>query len=209
MPEFDITPYRTIFFDFDGVVADTNSIKKTNIRNAVSDHLDDEEGIQSFVDFFTGNNGIPREEKVNSVFDRETAEHILKAYGELNRASFTRMKTTPGFHRFFKKCKASGAVIHVLSGGDAGEITEILQQNNADRFDGIFAGPDTKSTHLERLKFDRPALLIGDSRHDHEVAMEFGLDFIFMKKYTQFSKWEEYFRDNQCIKIITNFEELL
>ncbi len=209
MPEIDITPYRTIFFDFDGVVADTNSIKKANIHNAVSDHLDDEEGIQTFVDFFTGNNGIPREEKVNSFFDRETAEQILQNYGEMNRASFTRMKTTPGFHRFFKKCKASGAETYVLSGGDAGEITEILRQNDADRFDGIFAGPDTKSTHLGRLKFHRPALFIGDSRHDHEVATDFGLDFIFMKAFTQFSSWEDYFRENQCKKIVTNFEELL
>jgi phosphoglycolate phosphatase-like HAD superfamily hydrolase len=208
MTEREAMRYRSVFFDFDGVIADTNTVKKENIRQAVSAHLDPERTVE-FISFFTGNNGVPREKKVYAWFDGPTGRKVLQEYAGLNRESFERMGTTPGFKGFFEQCRQSGARIWVLSGGDPGEIRDILRRNGLDLFDGILAGPDTKSEHLRRLDFPRPALLIGDSRHDHEVAMEFELDFIFMYGYTQFADWKSYFHNNRVDKIISNLRELL
>jgi len=208
MPELEGVRYRTVFFDFDGVIADTNTLKRDNMHSAVSKYLEPE-AAREFVTFFTANNGIPREKKVFSRFDQRTGQQILKDYAGLNDRAFERIAPTPGFTRFFEHCRESGARTWILSGGDAGEIRSILRRNGLDKFDGILAGPDTKSDHLSRLTFPRPALLIGDSRHDHEVAVEFDLDFIFMNGYTQFAEWKQYFQKNKIIKIVTNFRELL
>jgi len=208
VPEIEGVRYQTVFFDFDGVIADTNTLKKRNIHASVAKHLAPQPAAE-FVSFFTANNGVPREKKVYSRFDAQTGRQILQDYARRNRESFERISTTPGFELFFQNCQQDGARTWVLSGGDAGEIRAILRRNGLDQFDGILAGPDTKSEHLRRLEYPEPALFIGDSRHDHEVAKEFGLGFIFMSGYTQFAEWKEYFRKNKIDKIISNLGDLL
>ena len=200
--------YKSVFFDFDGVVADTNSLKHRNIHASVSGHLGPLSAAE-FVSFFTANNGIPREHKIYSWFDSRTGQAILQEYARRNRESFTRVGTTPGFARFFQRCCDAGARTWVLSGGDAGEIEAILRRNKLDRFDGILAGPASKSENLERLAYQKPAVFFGDSRHDYEVALEFGLGFIFMSGYTQFREWPVYFKNKPIIGIISSFTELL
>jgi len=52
-----------------------------------------------------------------------------------------------------------------------------------------------------------PAVFIGDSRYDYEIAIRFNLDFFFMTKYTELKNWKSYFVD-KCVKIIENFNRL-
>jgi len=52
-----------------------------------------------------------------------------------------------------------------------------------------------------------PAVFIGDSRYDYEMAIRFNLDFFFMTKYTELKNWKSYFVD-KCVKIIENFNRL-
>lgn len=200
--------YKSVFFDFDGVVADTNPLKHRNILASVSGHIDPLSAAE-FASFFTANNGIPREKKVYSWFDFRTGKAILQEYARRNCESFARVGTTPGFARFLERCRETGARTWVLSGGDAGEIVAILRRNKLDRFDGILAGPVSKSENLERLTYPKPAVFFGDSRHDYEVALEFGLGFIFMSGYTQFKEWPEYFKTKRIIGTISSFTELL
>jgi len=200
--------YKSVFFDFDGVIADTNSLKRKNIHASVSKYLDAKSALK-FVSFFTANNGVPREEKIYSWFDSETGQGILHDYARRNRKAFERVGTTPGFARFFEKCRKAGIRIWVLSGGDEGEIRAILRRNGLDCFDGILTGPATKQENLGRLTYPKPALFVGDSRHDYEVALEFGLGFIFMSGYTQFADWREYFEDKEISGTISTFGDLL
>jgi len=200
--------YKSVFFDFDGVVSDTNALKKTNIFSSVSEYLEPRLA-EEFSAFFTANNGIPREQKVFSWFSRAEAEEILKNYARRNQEAFRCVGTTPGFRQFLKHCLATDTRTWVLSGGDSGEIRAILRRNAVEGLDGILAGPATKHDNLSRLSYPEPAVFIGDSRHDYEVALEFGLDFVFMSGYTQFTEWRTYFHDKTINGTISDFGELL
>ena len=73
----DYGKYRNIIFDFDGVVVDSNFIKSeciylASLKYCNSDYHTD------FVNFFTHNNGVPREIKISKYFDIETSNKILK-----------------------------------------------------------------------------------------------------------------------------------
>ncbi|TVP82016.1 MAG: HAD family hydrolase, partial [Puniceicoccaceae bacterium] len=187
-------------------VADTNTLKKQNIYSAVSAYLDPRSATE-FVAFFISNNGIPREQKIFTRFDLKTGQEVLREYARRNRETFEGISPTPGFARFLKRCREAGAWTWVLSGGDVGEIRAILQRNELDVFDGLLAGPRGKSENLQRLTYPEPALFFGDSRHDYEVAAEFGLGFIFVSRYTQFKEWQAYFQDKEIIGTISDFRE--
>jgi len=61
--DVSIGRYNTIIFDFDGVVLDSNNIKRDAIKEAVNGVLK-EKDVGEFVDYFIRYNGIPRRDKV-------------------------------------------------------------------------------------------------------------------------------------------------
>lgn len=54
MPEIEGVRYQTVFFDFDGVITDTNTLRKRNINALVVKHLAPETAVE-FVSLFTAN----------------------------------------------------------------------------------------------------------------------------------------------------------
>ena len=200
--------YPTVFLDFDGVIADTNPVKERHIRQSVEKYAETEQA-DAFVQYFMENSGIPREKKVLSRFDRDTGLAILQDYNRRNMQAFSTMELTEGCDAFLEQCRRTGTALHVLSGGDEAEIRHILQHNGPSRFDSILSGPETKAEHLSRLDFRKPALFIGDSRYDHQVALSYGLDFVFMSGYTRFNGWQVYFQESQSHQIVSNFKEML
>ena len=53
-----------------------------------------------------------------------------------------------------------------------------------------------------------PALFLGDSRYDHEAATRAGLDFVFLKNWTEFSEWPGYCAEHE-IAVVDNLRALL
>ena len=108
---------------------------------------------------------------------------------------------------------------YIVSGGDQAELREIFYRRNLDHhFDGgIFGSPKDKHTIVSELiksdHFRYPALFFGDSRLDHEVAKDFGIDFVFVSQWTEFVEWKSYCEQNEVYLIETiskiNFPPLL
>lgn len=181
--------FNQIFLDFDGVICDSNSLKAENIFKA-SSIFTDENNAKKFTEFFIKNNGIPREYKTIQYFRNEIlAEKILVEYEKLNENLIDAV-LNPGLLEFLEFYDFKE--IFILSGGSKYEIKEYLNKKNiVDYFDAIFCGPKTKEQNLKNINIAYPALFIGDSVHDYEVAKKFNLDFIFMYGATQVFNWKE------------------
>lgn len=193
-----------IFIDFDGVVCDTNTLKERNISEAYKYVFGNYN--KDFVEFFTKNNGIPRELKLNSYFNSDAIENkILKKYSILNQ-SLINAELSAGFEEYLRINDNSD--LYILSGGDKNEISMFLKKNNIFHcFSEILTGPKTKSTNLSRFAITNRDLFIGDSRHDYIVAKEFNLNFVFMTGLSQESPPFE-FLDNSVV-IVKDFKDLI
>ena len=91
---------QKIFIDFDGVVCDTNTLKERNISEAYKYVFGNYN--KKFVEFFTKNNGIPRELKLNCYFNSDVIENkILKKYSILNQ-TLLNVGLSAGFKEFLR-----------------------------------------------------------------------------------------------------------
>jgi hypothetical protein len=66
---------------------------------------------------------------------------------------------------------------------------------------GIFGSPKSKfdiiAHELMAGNILKPALMLGDSKLDHDVASFFGLDFVFVSDWTEFREWQTFVLDNK------------
>jgi phosphoglycolate phosphatase-like HAD superfamily hydrolase len=205
----DFTLYAYVILDFDGVVLDSNSLKKEAIYSTVQNYLSQKEAEQ-FVDYFVANNGLPRERKIATYFsDTYQYESVLDEYNRILDHKLRDAKFTQSFLFFLEKLKFYNHVPYILSGGDVNEIKSLLELRGlSDSFALVMGGPLSKSDNLNKLAFTGKILYIGDSKIDYEIAKQYDFDFVFMYGYTQFVAWKEYFKDKKEVMIIKNFETL-
>jgi phosphoglycolate phosphatase-like HAD superfamily hydrolase len=173
---------KKIFIDFDGVISDTNSLKEKNIKKAYKYVFGNSNN--DFFEFFTKNNGVPRELKLNQYFNSPVIEEkILKKYFSLNK-NLLDAKVSSGFLDYLKINNKSD--FFILSGGDKTEIVNFLKKNNIFcQFNEVLTGPKTKSENLSKFNISSRDVFIGDSKHDYVVAKEYNLNFIFMTEFSQ------------------------
>ena len=72
-----LNKYKSVIFDFDGVILDSNNIKKESIREAAFGILSQQK-LNEFVTYFTDNNGIPREGKIAKFIVGNDFNEVLK-----------------------------------------------------------------------------------------------------------------------------------
>jgi phosphoglycolate phosphatase-like HAD superfamily hydrolase len=82
---------------------------------------------------------------------------------------------------------------YVVSGCAQSEIQYVFKQRGLDvYFNGIYGCPDSKEVIMSNIvklpDMKYPAVFIGDSRYDYEIASKFNIDFIFVSKYSEFIK---------------------
>ncbi|ROQ20058.1 phosphoglycolate phosphatase-like HAD superfamily hydrolase [Marinimicrobium koreense] len=198
--------YRTIVFDCDGVILDSNKVKTEAFYQAALPY--GEEAARALVQYHVSNGGISRYVKFEA-FLSELApagtpgpglDELLERYASSVKQGLLECRVTEGLDEL--RAATPKASWLVASGGDQNELRSVFAQRElASLFDGgIFGSPDDKKVILQRelaaLPDDKPALFIGDSRYDHEVAQTFGLDFVFVSQWTEFSGWEAYCRSH-------------
>jgi phosphoglycolate phosphatase-like HAD superfamily hydrolase len=203
MNSLPLGDYRTIVFDCDGVILDSNRIKTEAFRAAALPY--GEAAAAELVAYHAANGGISRYIKFARFLETIVPEHapgregpglenLLEAYAQTVRTGLMNCAVAEGLDAL--RAATPGARWLIVSGGDQGELREIFAARGlAEYFEGgIFGSPDTKDIILGR-ELDagticHPALFLGDSRYDFQASTAAGLDFVFVTGWTEMTGWE-------------------
>jgi len=208
--QLDITKYKTIVFDCDGVVLDSNLVKtEAYFRTAKSLGATDAQA-QALVDYHVRLGGISRYHKfdwylrevLNQPATQEAVQVLLDEFARELEVVLMECAVADGLPELRATSSANWMI---LSGGDQQEIRTLFAKRDlAKYFDGgLFGSPDNKDTVLSREKanghLQRPALFIGDSKYDYEAATRAGLDFVFLSAWTEVADWQQYCAEHQIL----------
>jgi|TARA_Y100000294_G_scaffold174547_1_gene192818 phosphoglycolate phosphatase-like HAD superfamily hydrolase len=218
MTAIDLDPYRTLIFDCDGVILNSNQIKTEAFVIAASEYGED--AALRLRDYHLANGGVSRYEKfayflsdvVESSDVEESYTCLLQRYGKAVHWGLRSATIADGLPELRHATPQASWL--VVSGGDQEELRELFQERELARYfdGGIFGSPSTKEAILndccQEGIIEFPALYLGDTRHDHEVSSAVGLDFLFVEEWSEFVDWKEY-RNRFEFRSVRNIVELL
>ena len=212
-----INDYKTIIFDCDGVILNSNKVKKdAYYRVACSNY--GKEYANLLVEYLSKNTGKTRDHFFNHFLTNIVPKKDIK-----NSVNELTSEVSLEIHKGLMKCDISKSIFElrkslpdslwlVASGGVELELKDIFTKRLLfDLFDGgIYGGPNTKDEILSTLmkddKLEFPAVLLGDSRYDYDVANRFNLDFVFISNWSDFKEWKNFCNINKIpsIKSLNN-----
>lgn len=198
--QIDLTQYKTLVFDCDGVVLNSNKIKTQAFYEATK-HFG-HEPAQALVDYHVQNGGISRYAKfeyfitqiLQQSFDETLNQDLLERFANAVKQGLMNCEVAEGLEQL--KAQTPNANWLIVSGGDQQELREVFAARDLAKYfeGGIFGSPDTKDTilarELENGNITRPALFLGDSKYDYQAAKAAGLDFIFLTQWTEVKDWQ-------------------
>jgi phosphoglycolate phosphatase-like HAD superfamily hydrolase len=192
-------PLQALFFDFDGVIVDSNATKSEAFRTLFADY--GEEIVAEVVAYHQRHGGISRVEKI-----RYAHEHIIKqpltaeelagwagAYSKLVVDKVIAVEWIAGAKEFLDGV-ATTLPVFVISGTPEDELRHIIvQRKMSGYFQEILGSPTRKPAHIRKLLtryrlFPGHCLFVGDALTDFNAAKETGLHFIGIQGEVAFPK---------------------
>ncbi len=213
-----LSKYKTLIFDCDGVVLNSNMVKTQAFFRAAAPYGN--KAAQALVDYHIANGGVSRYKKFEYFLQNlvtpdslgPTLQDLLTRFAaevhqglltcEVANSLQTLRENTPGIRWL------------IVSGGDQNELRDIFSERGISSFfdGGIYGSPDTKEVilhrELERSNILTPAILFGDSRYDHIAAKSIAIDFLFVHNWSEFSDYEQYCKNN-ALTTIASLSDLL
>jgi len=185
----DIFSYKTIFWDFDGVIKESNQAKTqaylelfsdfgADVREKVKNHHRENGGISRFVKipmYFRDFAGI--------TLTQTQLEEQLRRYSELTLDAVVAAEWVPGAREYIER-NYSFQNFYIVTGTPQEDIEEICRRMNfTSYFRGIFGAPRDKTSIvgsvLEKETYEpSQCLFIGDALADFEAARNNGIDFL-------------------------------
>ena len=217
--KLDIKKYKTIVFDCDGVVLDSNIVKtEAYFRTAKNLGATDAQA-QTLVDYHVKLGGISRYHKfdwyLREVLHKPATEAAVQAlldgFSKELEEGLMQCDLARGLFALREKTDSNWLI---LSGGDQQEIRTLFAKRKiAHMFNGgLFGSPDNKDTVLAREiangNIQLPTLFVGDAKYDFEAASRAGLDFVFLSDWTEVPNWQAFCAENNIV-VLPNISQLL
>lgn len=215
----DLAQYKTLVFDCDGVILDSNLLKTQAYYDTAIAFGASHEQAQAIVDYHVRLGGISRYPKfeyfLHEIMHRpvtaESMTYLLDRFASEIHHGLLHCQLADGLFELRERYPQQRWM--VLSGGDQAELRELFKQRGLDSiFDGgIYGSPDNKdqvlASEIASGHLAKPALFLGDSKYDHEAASRAGLDFLFLSEWTEFKGWQTYC-EQHGIRILSNLGSL-
>jgi phosphoglycolate phosphatase-like HAD superfamily hydrolase len=186
---------RHLFLDFDGVLVDSNAVK-TGAFFDLATKFFGTEAAEGLVENHQQNPGGSRFTKLawllsnyhpnqpilnQSQLESEFSSRVLEKIRAANR--------TPRLASLLRDCNY---VPHILTAAPSMEITDLVESFGWEvAFESrIHGSPESKVDHLNKLGklVDlENSIFVGDAPSDFEVARQFGIPFVFVSDWTEWS----------------------
>lgn len=205
-----IALYKTLVFDCDGVILNSNKVKTEAFYCAALPY--GELAAQALVDYHTTHGGISRYKKFVLFLEElvpkyaegvqgPDLEQLLESYANLVKEGLLTCEVAKDLIELRRVLPETNWLI--VSGGDQAELRQVFAERGLEGLfnGGIFGSPDTKDEILTRElsngNIQTPALFLGDSKYDHQAAIIAGLDFVFLYNWTEVKDWREWQRQEE------------
>lgn len=210
--------YKSLVFDCDGVVLNSNKIKSQAFYEATK-HFGNELA-KAFVDYNVANGGISRYAKVRyfisdilkQEFNELIYQDILERFAKAVKKGLMNCEIAEGLAELRDQTKETNWLI--VSGGDQAELREVFAARGLSKYfdGGVFGSPDNKdlilAREIERGNIYRPALFLGDSKYDFLAAKTASLDFLFLTQWSEVKSCKAWCNERN-IMIRLNLRDLL
>ena len=180
----------TIFWDFDGVILSSHSIRELGFKVALEKYPQDQ--INALLHYHRANGGWSRYVKFTYFFQEIRKENFTQE--DVNQLAIAYSKAVKSLlidrsliidesMRFIKE-KGENYRMYVASGSDGKELNEVCKGLNIDKyFHSIHGSPEPKTEILKRIieeQKHRPSrcLVIGDAINDFDAAMDNQIEFL-------------------------------
>lgn len=207
-----LAPYKTLVFDCDGVVLNSNKVKTEAFFNAALPY--GAAAAQQLVDYHVARGGISRYKKFAWFIEQVVAgqagpnlDELLARYAQEVHSGLLTCEVAPGLAALREQ--TAQATWLIASGGDEQELRRVFAVRGlADYFNGgIFGSPDSKEHILARElglgNIQQPALMLGDSQYDYTAANAVGLDFLFISAWSELQNADTWCQQRQIEQVST------
>jgi phosphoglycolate phosphatase-like HAD superfamily hydrolase len=179
----------TIFWDFDGVLAESVNVKTEAFRELYLPH--GEEIAEKVKQHHLENGGMSRFEKfplyhktfLGEELDEQGVQKMAGLFSELVLTKVIAADEVNGASRFLSE-HAGRYANYLISGTPHEEIKVIVGERGwANHFNDVMGSPDSKSKWVERVFERNPTaseecVFIGDARSDFKAAQDHKLHFV-------------------------------
>lgn len=184
------TQIKTIFWDFDGVLMNSNAIRDRGFLEVLKKYPQEE--VNQLMTFHQTNGGLSRYVKFRYFFEEIRGEVISEneiqkwanKFSEIMLSSLINKDLLIQETNRFVANNYQNYDMHIVSGSDGNELNKICQGVGISQyFKSIQGSPTPKNTLVKDLikneKYNKPnCLLIGDSINDYEAAIDNGISFL-------------------------------
>lgn len=205
----NLSEYKTLVFDCDGVILNFNKIKIETFYQAALAY--GEEAAKALVKYHVANSGVSRYEKFDYFLSQivptltlkisgPSLEELLEHYAGIVLHGLLTCEVAEGLEEL--RNKISDANWLIVFGGDQTELLHVFNEREiAKYFDGgIFGSPDNKDQILNRElsngNISQPDMFLGDSKYDYQAATKANLDFVFLSGWSEVAGWKEWCIEN-------------